>query len=75
MALADLFYPSNVTYKDLNPHHAEFSFEPLESGYGYTLGFALQQSALRTLSGFAITKMKINGGNIAWLHCAFYQPH
>jgi DNA-directed RNA polymerase subunit alpha len=35
--------------------------EPLEQGYGHTLGNALRRVLLSSLPGYAITKIKING--------------
>lgn len=41
--------------------HGEFILSPLEPGYGYTLGNALRRALLTSLSGAAVTQMKIKG--------------
>ncbi|SRR5258708_3342408 len=41
--------------------YAEFVIEPLESGYGYTLGHAIRRVLLTSIPGAAITSVKING--------------
>jgi len=40
---------------------AEFAIEPLESGYGYTLGHAIRRVLLTSIPGVAVTSVKING--------------
>ncbi|MBI2009807.1 MAG: DNA-directed RNA polymerase subunit alpha [Candidatus Chisholmbacteria bacterium] len=41
--------------------YGEFSLEPLEQGYGHTLGNALRRVLLSSLEGAAITEVKIAG--------------
>jgi DNA-directed RNA polymerase subunit alpha len=41
--------------------YAEFVFEPLEPGYGYTLGNALRRVLLVSITGAAVTSVKISG--------------
>lgn len=43
--------------------YAEFIFEPLEKGYGHTLGTSLRRCLLSSIPGAAITKIKIDGVN------------
>lgn len=38
-----------------------FTLEPLEQGFGHTLGNALRRTLLSSISGWAITAVKING--------------
>ncbi|HSD98244.1 MAG TPA: DNA-directed RNA polymerase subunit alpha [Patescibacteria group bacterium] len=40
---------------------AEFVMEPLEPGYGYTLGHALRRILLSSIPGVAVTSVKISG--------------
>lgn len=40
---------------------ADLVFEPLEQGYGHTLGNALRRVLLSSLSGYAITGVRIDG--------------
>jgi DNA-directed RNA polymerase subunit alpha len=40
---------------------ATIAIEPLEAGYGYTLGNGLRRTLLSSLQGAAVTSVKING--------------
>lgn len=42
-------------------NHSEFIIEPLEPGYGHTLGNALRRALLTSIPGAAITSVKITG--------------
>ncbi len=41
--------------------YAEFVIEPLESGYGPTLGHAMRRVLLTSIPGYAVTSIKISG--------------
>ena len=41
--------------------YGKYSFEPLEQGYGHTLGVSIRRVLLSSLKGAAITKVKIDG--------------
>lgn len=43
------------------PYYGRFIIEPLERGYGITLGNALRRVLLSSIPGFAITEVKIEG--------------
>ncbi|MDE4955331.1 DNA-directed RNA polymerase subunit alpha, partial [Francisella tularensis subsp. holarctica] len=43
------------------------SFEALERGVGYTLGFALKQTMLYSSAGACVTSRKINDGKVTSL--------
>ncbi len=43
------------------PGYGMFVMEPLEQGYGHTLGNSLRRVLLSSLSGAAITSIKVNG--------------
>lgn len=47
--------------KKLDDHRAIVTIEPLESGYGHTLGNSLRRVLLTSLPGHAITQMRIEG--------------
>ncbi len=47
--------------KTATPFYAKFSFEPLERGYGVTVGNALRRVLLSSLQGPAVTTVKIEG--------------
>ena len=44
-----------------NGHYAKFSVEPLERGYGLTLGNSLKRILLSSIEGSAVTSVKIEG--------------
>ena len=48
---------------DLSPDgtYGKFTMEPLERGYGTTLGNSLRRVLLSSLPGYAITSVKIDG--------------
>ena len=53
----------NITTEDLNEDgtHGTFIVEPLERGYGITLGNSLRRVLLSSLPGVAVTNIKIDG--------------
>src|ERR1700738_893059 len=50
-----------VTTNEEKGNWARVSFEPLEQGYGNTLGNSLRRTLLNSLQGAAITSIKISG--------------
>ena len=48
-----------MTKREENPNVAEFRLQPLERGYGYTLGNALRRLLLSSLRGSAVCYMEI----------------
>jgi DNA-directed RNA polymerase subunit alpha len=46
---------------DGSPNHARVSLEPLERGFGHTLGNALRRILLSSMSGCAVTEVEIHG--------------
>ncbi len=59
----DLIKPKGVDFdeKELTPTYGRFFAEPLERGYGITVGNALRRILLSSLPGFAITAVRIQG--------------
>ena len=49
------------TELDDNNHYGKFTVEPLERGYGITLGNSLRRIMLSSLPGAAVTSVKIDG--------------
>ena len=47
--------------KSYSPYYGKFIYEPLEKGYGITLGNALRRVLLSSIPGAAITSVKIDG--------------
>ncbi len=58
-------FMANPTFKvkeeKISPEHSEFVIEPLEPGYGHTLGNALRRALLTSIPGAAVTSIKITG--------------
>lgn len=50
-----------ITAKEKDSNSAAFVFEPLEQGYGHTLGNSLRRAMLDSLPGAAPTQVKIKG--------------
>lgn len=59
----DLIRPKNapVDQETLTPYYGKFSCEPLERGFGITLGNSLRRVLLSSLQGAAITAIKVDG--------------
>ena len=59
----DLIKPKAVEFdeKELSATYGRFVAEPLERGYGITIGNALRRVLLSSLPGFAITAVRIKG--------------
>ena len=58
----ELIKPSglNLVNDEQNPNSATIVVEPLERGFGLTLGNALRRTLLSSLQGASITSVKIN---------------
>lgn len=50
-----------VKEEKIGENHSEFTIEPLEPGYGHTLGNALRRALLTSIPGAAVTSVKITG--------------
>jgi len=61
--LTGLVRPSVVemTKREDNPFAAEFRLQPLERGYGYTLGNSLRRMLLSSLRGAAVWAFRLDG--------------
>ncbi len=59
----DLIKPKTIEFdeKELSPVYGRFFAEPLERGYGITIGNAMRRVLLSSLPGYAITAVRING--------------
>jgi DNA-directed RNA polymerase subunit alpha len=53
----------HITAIETTPNYGKFTIEPLEAGYGRTLGNSLRRVLLSSLPGAAVTSIKINGVN------------
>ena len=54
----DLFF--TIKTEEERADYGRFAIEPLEQGYGHTLGAALRRVLLTSLPGSAITTIKID---------------
>ena len=50
-----------MTKRDDNPNVAEFRLQPLERGFGYTLGNSLRRLLLSSLRGSAVWGFRLDG--------------
>ena len=55
----DFLKPKLVDIEMLNASHAKITIEPLERGFGHTLGNALRRVLLSSLPGSAVTEVTI----------------
>lgn len=58
---AEFLKPRLVDVQTSDDKHAKIVIEPLERGFGYTLGNALRRILLSSMPGSAITEVKIDG--------------
>jgi len=59
--LAKLLRPKVVAIKEESANKAEIVIEPLERGFGHTLGNAFRRILLSSIPGYAITNLQIDG--------------
>ena len=60
-SLSDFLKPSIVNVQASNDRLAKVTLEPLERGFGHTLGNALRRILLSSLQGCAVTEIQIDG--------------
>ncbi len=53
--------PHLVEAKTIDKHHSRITIEPLERGFGHTLGNALRRIMLSSMPGCAVTEVRIEG--------------
>ena len=58
---AEFLKPRLVDVQSPDENHARIVIEPLERGFGYTLGNALRRILLSSMPGSAITEVRIDG--------------
>ncbi|MCV2531320.1 MAG: DNA-directed RNA polymerase subunit alpha, partial [Candidatus Lightella neohaematopini] len=57
----ELLKPKLVSVKQINTTCSQVILEPLERGFGYTLGNALRRILLSSIPGCAVTEVEIDG--------------
>lgn len=61
MSTTALKMPEGVQVEELTPQYGRFAIQPLERGFGVTIGNAFRRVLLSSLEGTAITALKIDG--------------
>lgn len=57
----ELLTPRNIAVTEYDQNHAKVVLEPLERGFGHTLGNALRRILLSSMTGSAIVEVEIDG--------------
>lgn len=57
----DFLTPREIAVQTITPFHARVTLEPLERGFGHTLGTTLRRILLSSMPGAAIVEVKIDG--------------
>jgi DNA-directed RNA polymerase subunit alpha len=60
-SVTEFLTPRNIDVTSYDANHAKVVLEPLERGFGHTLGNALRRILLSSMSGCAITEVEIEG--------------
>ncbi len=60
-SISEFLKPNLINVENIDQTHARVTLEPLERGFGYTLGNALRRVLLSSLPGAAVTEVKIEG--------------
>jgi len=61
ISLSDFLTPQLIQVDELENCHSKVVLEPLERGFGHTLGNALRRILLSSMPGFAIEEVEIDG--------------
>ena len=59
--VTDLLKPRNIDVEPLTSNRAKVTLEPMERGFGHTLGNALRRILLSSIPGAAVTEVQIDG--------------
>ncbi|ACA88915.1 MULTISPECIES: DNA-directed RNA polymerase subunit alpha [Shewanella] len=60
-SVTEFLRPRLVDIEQVNPTRAKVTLEPLERGFGHTLGNALRRILLSSMPGCAVTEVEIDG--------------
>lgn len=60
-SVTEFLKPRLVDIEQVNPTRAKITLEPLERGFGHTLGNALRRILLSSMPGCAVTEVEIDG--------------
>ncbi|HSH27154.1 MAG TPA: hypothetical protein VK972_05230, partial [Wenzhouxiangella sp.] len=59
--IGTMLKPKGLIVDEISPQRARITLEPLERGFGHTLGNALRRILLSSIPGSAITEAEIDG--------------
>ena len=59
--IKDFLTPTEIVVEESGPNRSKIVLEPLEQGFGHTLGNALRRIILSSMPGTAISEVKIEG--------------
>ncbi len=60
-SVSDFLKPTRVNVRSVSANHAKVSLEPMERGFGHTLGNALRRILLSSMPGSAVVEAEIEG--------------
>ena len=60
-SVTEFLRPRMVGIENISPRRAKVTLEPLERGFGHTLGNALRRILLSSMPGCAVTEVEIDG--------------
>ena len=60
-SVSDFLKPTRVNVQSVSANHAKVSLEPMERGFGHTLGNALRRILLSSMPGSAVVEAEIEG--------------
>ena len=60
-SVTDFLTPRHIDVQEISPTRARVTLEPLERGFGHTLGNTLRRILLSSMPGCAITEVQIDG--------------
>lgn len=60
-SVTEFLRPRLVDIESLGPYRAKVTLEPMERGFGHTLGNALRRILLSSMPGVAVTEVEIDG--------------
>ncbi len=61
ISLSDFLTPQLIQVEEFDPCHSKVVLEPLERGFGHTLGNALRRILLSSMPGCAVEEVEIDG--------------
>jgi DNA-directed RNA polymerase subunit alpha len=59
--MTEFLKPNLVNIEQISPTHAKVTLEPLERGFGHTLGNAIRRILLSSMPGYAVSEVEIEG--------------